>query len=170
MTTICRHCFQGYLSFFADEILPVLRFLEHLTLPFALLYTLKKQCHHKCMPDKHTDIVCRNMIKLIDPSQQYVHFFKDYLQEGKSEKQLNSGRAHWLHGKICQNGYLQPVKSSPLGVLHMEVQLPSLYKCAALRQYSSRASWRRYCSLPLRRVHGIKRMHLASCTHGLFIT
>jgi hypothetical protein len=26
------------------------------------------------------------------------------------------------------------------------------------------------CSLPLRRVHGIKRMHLASCTHGLFIT
>ncbi len=26
------------------------------------------------------------------------------------------------------------------------------------------------CSLLLRRVHGIKCMHLASCTHGLFIT
>jgi hypothetical protein len=31
------------------------------------------------------------------------------------------------------------------------------------------AAWCR-CSLPLRRVHGIKRMHLASRTHGLFIT
>jgi hypothetical protein len=26
------------------------------------------------------------------------------------------------------------------------------------------------CSLLLRRVHEIKRMHLDSCTHGLFIT
>jgi hypothetical protein len=27
-----------------------------------------------------------------------------------------------------------------------------------------------HCSLPLRRVHGIKRMYLVSRTHGLFIT
>jgi hypothetical protein len=26
--------------------------------------------------------------------------------------------------------------------LHTEVQMPSLYMCAALRQYSSRAPWR----------------------------
>jgi hypothetical protein len=26
------------------------------------------------------------------------------------------------------------------------------------------------CLLPIWRVHGINRMHLASCTHGLFIT
>ncbi len=26
------------------------------------------------------------------------------------------------------------------------------------------------CSLPLQRVHEIKRMYLAPCTHGLFIT
>jgi hypothetical protein len=40
----------------------------------------------------------------------------------------------------------------------------------AMKSEASKVKSRRKCSLPLWRVHKIKRIYLASRTHGLFIT
>ncbi len=64
------------------------------------------QCHQNCVPARHTDVHIWNII--IATTQ----FFKDYLQEGKADKQLNCSGAHRLYGKICQIGYLQLIKLS----------------------------------------------------------
>ncbi len=112
-----------------------------------------------------------------------TQFFKDNVQEGKAEKQLNCTRAHRSHGKIGKIRYLQLMKSSgcrnaPIrdekakystpavqstpGVPHTEVQIPSLQMCAALQQYPNRAP-RRFTYAP--EVH----LHMDEAHNGLVL-
>jgi hypothetical protein len=75
--------------------------------------------------------------------------------------------------QLCRSMFDLPADKKFYAVYIIRMPTTSLIKIvwnAILEKMNILLTTIKCCSLPLRRVHEIKHMHLASLTHGLFIT
>jgi hypothetical protein len=126
-----------------------------------------------------------SLILLLNWCQEYSYRLRNWPSIKKSRQFLNGGII--LGSPLsCPYLFLYMITCHPLAVtptlsytaleLTSRVLLSSkklargqLEKCTVKKNDILHARCHN-CSLPFWRVHGIKRMHLASRTHGLFIT